>query len=150
MIQSRRPTTEYGWTWMFRERIPSTPIEGKRVIEGLLTELERHQWDENDRFSIHLAVEEALVNAIKHGNQDDSQRFVDVEVRVSPALVRIEIEDEGDGFDPRSVPDPTDDENLELPSGRGLMLMRSFMNIVEFNERGNRVRMEKSRTCGGG
>lgn len=133
---------------MFRERIPSTPIEGKRIIDSLLSELERHKWDEKDRFSVHLAVEEALVNAIKHGNQDDSRRFVDVDVRVSTTLVRIEIEDEGSGFDPCEVPDPTEDDNLELPSGRGLMLMRSFMNIVEFNERGNRVRMEKSRSNG--
>lgn len=137
---------DFAWTWLFRERIPSTPTHGKQVIESLLAELQRHEWDENDRFSVHLATEEALVNAIKHGNQDDSNRFVEVDLRVSPGRVWIEIEDEGEGFNPSEVPDPTDDENLDLPSGRGLMLMRSFMSLVEFNARGNRVRMEKSRS----
>lgn len=136
------------WSWSLRERIRSSPLEGKRIIDGLLAELERHAWDENDRFGIHLALEEAMANAMKHGNQDDDSRFVEVELRLSPAVVQIEIEDEGEGFVPAEVPDPTDDDNLELPSGRGLMLMRSFMNWVRYNDRGNRVFMEKARTAG--
>lgn len=145
MIQYRRNAGDCQWAWMSRERIRSIASEGRRIVEVLLLELERHQWDEDERFSVHLAIEEALANAIKHGNQDDDSRFVDVDLRVSPVRVLIEIEDQGQGFDPRQVPDPTDDENLEVPSGRGLMLMRSYMSCVEYNERGNRVRMERIR-----
>lgn len=145
MIQSSAQSLDDSWSWLCNERIPNHPAEGKRIIESLLAELERHQWDDHERFSVHLAIEEALVNAMKHGNQDDLSRFVAVDLRVSTARVWIEIEDEGEGFDPTAVPDPTADENLEVPSGRGLMLMKSYMTVVEYNSRGNRVRMEKCR-----
>ncbi len=60
--------------------------------------------------------------------------------------VRIEIEDEGEGFDVADIPDPTADENLERPCGRGLMLMRAFMTSITYNERGNRVVLVKDKT----
>ena len=66
-------------------------------------------------------------------------------MQCSSELLRIEIEDEGAGFNPLDVPDPTAEENLELPSGRGLMLMKNFMSNVEYNSLGNRVTMEKKR-----
>ena len=133
------------WTWSSQQRIPSNSGAGKQVLDELLRQLEHHDWHEQEVFAVHLAVEEALVNAIKHGNRYDPEKSVRVVSHVSPQRVRIEIEDEGQGFDPDAVPDPTHDENLELPSGRGLMLMRSFMNRVEFNALGNRVVMEKAR-----
>ncbi len=70
---------------------------------------------------------------------------IDLEYEVTPQRVEIVITDEGDGFDPQCVPDPTRDENLEKPGGRGIMLMRAFMDTVEFSERGNSVRLIKSR-----
>ncbi len=123
--------------------IPSETAAGKRVIDELIAELEKLDWMEHDIFGIHLAVEEAVVNAIKHGNQNDRSKKVHISYEVTPSRLRIQIEDEGQGFNPDEVPDPTDDDNLELPSGRGLMLMRNFMTTVDFNERGNRVIMEK-------
>ena len=117
------------------------------VDPELLEELTRHQWGDHDLFGIHMAVEEALMNAIKHGNQLDDSKSVEVVSRLSSERMMIQITDEGEGFDPEDVPDPTDDDNLELPSGRGLMLMKSFMSRVEFNDAGNSVRMEKSRTA---
>lgn len=139
------PTSQNRWTWNFEEYIPSDTVEGRRVLQELLTQLESHDWGEHDTFGIHLAVEEALVNSIHHGNQDDPDKKVHVVFRLSPTIVRIEITDEGSGFDPASVPDPTDEENLEVPCGRGLMLMRNFMSLIEFNDIGNRVVMEKRR-----
>ena len=133
------------WTWSNQQRIPSNSGAGKQVLDELLRQLEHHDWHEQEVFGVHVAVEEALVNAIKHGNRYDPDKSVRVVSHVSPQRVRIEIEDEGQGFDPDTVPDPTQDENLELPSGRGLMLMRAFMNRVEFNAVGNRVVMEKER-----
>jgi serine/threonine-protein kinase RsbW len=102
---------------------------------------------QHDVFGVHLAMEEALVNAIRHGNRLDPGKQVQFACRMTPDLVRIEITDEGDGFDPSSIPDPTDPEHIEAPSGRGLMLMRSFMSRVEYNDVGNRVVMEKERVA---
>jgi serine/threonine-protein kinase RsbW len=92
-------------------------------------------------------MEEALVNAIKHGNRMDPNKSVRIACRISHRKIRIEIEDQGSGFQPESVPDPTADENLERPCGRGIMLMRAFMNLIEYNEAGNRVVLEKHRSA---
>ncbi len=93
----------------------------------------------------HLAIEEAVVNAIRHGNQFDPTKTVKIACRITPHHLWVAIEDEGEGFDPCAVPDCTCEDRLEVPSGRGVMLMRCFMNHVEFNTRGNRVIMEKHR-----
>ncbi len=137
------PMTNDGRISSIEKLIPSETSAGKRVIDELIVELEKLAWMEQDIFGIHLAVEEAVVNAIKHGNQNDRSKKVHISYEVTPSRLRIQIEDEGQGFNPDEVPDPTDDDNLELPSGRGLMLMRNFMTTVDFNERGNRVIMEK-------
>ena len=137
------------WTWSKELSIPSDTSAGKQVIDDLLAELQQRQWGDSEIFGIHLSVEEALVNAIKHGNEEADDKSVHVVIKMSDDSMRIEITDEGDGFNPDDVPDPTDDENLEVPSGRGIMLMRSFMSLVEFNEAGNKVVMEKQRGGGG-
>jgi len=123
--------------------IPSDPAEARRVqdeIEQLLLEC---RYGERDVFCIKLALEEALVNAIKHGNQMDRARKVHVSYSVRPDRFDIRITDEGGGFDPCDVPDPTAVENLERPCGRGLMLMRHYMTEVAFSPRGNSVQMSK-------
>lgn len=135
------------WTWTFDARIPSIAAEGKKVVDQLLEQLNWHEWQEHDVFGIHLAIEEAVVNAIKHGNQDDPSKFVHVIINLNRDEVQIEVTDEGEGFVPSEVPDPTDDDNIDLPSGRGLMLMRSFMALVEYNTKGNSVRMIKRRAA---
>lgn len=135
--------SEERWAWSRDHRFRSDTTAGKQVVEEVLKQLEANGWPEHDVFGIHLAVEEALVNAIKHGNQSDSEKFVDVELRISSGKFHMRITDEGDGFDPSEVPDPTLEENLEVPSGRGLMLMRTFMSRIEFNDRGNSVLLFK-------
>jgi len=133
------------WLWECERVIPSETGAGGPILQEVLGQLEKNDWIQHDIFSVHLAMEEALVNAIRHGNRLDASKHVHVACRVSPELIRIEITDEGEGFDPSSVPDPTDPANIEAPSGRGLMLMRSFMSRVEYNDVGNRVVMEKER-----
>lgn len=133
------------WVWQCERVIPSETGAGAPLLQEILEQLEKHNWIQHDIFSIHLAMEEALVNAIRHGNKLDTSKHVRVACRVSPELIRIEITDEGEGFDPSAVPDPTDPANIEAPSGRGLMLMRSFMSRVEYNDVGNHVVMEKER-----
>jgi serine/threonine-protein kinase RsbW len=99
-----------------------------------------------DRFAVRLALEEALVNAIKHGHGGDERKVVRVAWRVGPAEVALSVKDEGAGFDPEAVPDPLDPANLEKPTGRGLLLMRSQLTSLSFNERGNRVTMRRRRS----
>jgi serine/threonine-protein kinase RsbW len=134
------------WTWSIVKKISSDTEEARVLLNDLLARIETNGWPEEDKFGIHLSVEEALMNAIKHGNQRDPEKFVHVEFYLSDNLLRVSVLDEGEGFNPNDVPDPTLDENLELPSGRGLMLMRTFMSFVEYNEKGNGVRMEKKRS----
>ena len=123
--------------------IPSDPAEARRVQEDIEAALKRHLFEEREIFSIKLALEEALVNAIKHGNQLDRGKQVHITYRVSPERFDVRIADEGPGFDPEDVPDPMAVENLERPCGRGLLLMRHYMTDVRHNARGNSVTMSK-------
>lgn len=131
--------------WSADLTIPSAYAAGKTVIEQLLTALRTAQWSEHEIFGVHLAVEEALVNAIRHGNGLDESKYVRAKFQLSADRLWVEIMDEGAGFDPEELPDPTDYDNIECPCGRGVLLMRNFMNRVEYNDRGNRVVMEKHR-----
>jgi serine/threonine-protein kinase RsbW len=133
-------------TWTMDRQFSTDTKAAKQILDELLSNLSGHKWTEEDVFGVHLAVEEALMNAIKHGNRNDANKQVRVKAEVSDISFRIEITDEGRGFKPEEVPDPTLDENLDLPSGRGLMLMRSFMSQVEYNTQGNQVTMVKHRS----
>ena len=117
--------------------------QAHRVQSEVIVATQAFDVSESDQFGICLALEEALVNAIKHGNGTDPARKVRVDVEISSKRVYIRIEDEGPGFDVAAVPDPTLPENLNRPSGRGLLLMRHYMSRVEFHGRGNVVEMEK-------
>ncbi|HIQ19672.1 MAG TPA: ATP-binding protein [Planctomycetes bacterium] len=134
------------WIWQLDRIIPSTAEDCRDVVEELLDQLRQRNWDERDLFGIHLSCEEALMNALKHGNRMDASKKIEVSCRISDDKVRVEIADEGEGFDPEAIPDPTDDEYLDMPSGRGVMLMRNFMTRVEYLEGGTRVVMEKERS----
>ena len=116
--------------------------------QSLLGAVEARGYDDSSRFAIRLALEEALSNAFKHGNANDPTKPVEVSCRVDDDVVEIEIADRGPGFELGAVPDPTQEENLEIPSGRGIVLMRSFMARVEFVPPGNRVRMVYERPRG--
>lgn len=121
------------------------PDAARRVQEEIELLLKTHQYSDHEVFGIKLAVEEALVNAMKHGNQMDPCKQVRVAYRVDAQRFDILISDQGCGFNPQAVPDPTAEENLERPSGRGLMLMRHYMTQVVYNECGNCVSMYKLR-----
>jgi serine/threonine-protein kinase RsbW len=123
--------------------IPSDPAEARRVQDQIEQLLHSRAAHDHDVFSIRLALEEALVNAIKHGNQMDRAKKVHISYRLHGDRFEVHIADEGPGFDPADVPDPTAFENLERPCGRGLMLMRHYMTEVAYNDRGNAVSMCK-------
>jgi serine/threonine-protein kinase RsbW len=125
--------------------IPSDPAEARRVQAEVEAALRAVPFADPDIFAIKLALEEALVNAIKHGNQLDRSKAVRVVYRVSVDRFDVQITDEGPGFDPDDVPDPTAPENLERPCGRGLLLMRHYMTEVAYTDRGRAVHMAKVR-----
>lgn len=101
---------------------------------------------EEAAFAIVMAVREAVTNAMVHGNQEDETKSVEVIFNCPGNAVEIEVRDQGKGFDPTSVPDPTDPVNILKTSGRGIFLMRSFMDEIEWSARpegGTMVRMVK-------
>ncbi len=129
----------------FAVSISSDTSLGYEIQERIINVLESQSYSDHDLFGVRLALEEALVNAIKHGNGMDPDKQVHIDCRFEVDRVRIVIEDEGGGFDVEAVPDPTSDENLDKPGGRGIMLMRSFMSAIEYNDSGNRLMLEKVR-----
>jgi serine/threonine-protein kinase RsbW len=114
-------------------------------IAGLLTEMTQAGFCERDRFGVRLALEEAIVNGIKHGNRCDPSKLVRIHYSVSPSEIITEIEDQGHGFNPCHVPNPLAPENIERPGGRGVFLMHKYMTYVQYNEQGNRVLLSKRR-----
>ncbi|HEX8492826.1 MAG TPA: ATP-binding protein [Pyrinomonadaceae bacterium] len=99
-------------------------------------------------FGIDMAVREAVTNAVLHGNRQDESKVIEIQFKSSGSAVEITVRDEGRGFNPESVPDPTEAQNLLKTSGRGILFMRTFMDEVEWTrhaEGGTVVRMVKKR-----
>lgn len=111
------------------------------ICKQILSELEGNGFSKDDIFAVHLALEEAFINAVKHGNKMDPAKKVKIEYSVGPDKVEVSVTDEGDGFDPQTVPDPRSGKNLYKPEGRGLFLIKSYMDMVRFNEQCNCVYM---------
>ncbi len=128
--------------------LPNDTRAGRQVVDQVLARLRRHDWSEHEIFAVHLATEEALVNAVRHGNRSDPTKQVGFVCRLADDRVRIEITDQGPGFDPGCIPDPTQPDRLLMPGGRGLALMRGFMSSVEYRDHGRRVILEKVRENG--
>lgn len=99
-------------------------------------------------FGIDMAVREAVTNAVLHGNGQDESKVVEIQFKSSANALEIVVRDEGRGFNPESVPDPTDPQNLLKTSGRGILFMRTFMDEVEWSRHpdgGTVVRMVKKK-----
>lgn len=137
------PDTRHGGAHREVLRDQATDID--RVQAMISSTLAALSYDDAARFAIRLALEEALVNAFRHGNRGQAGSSVTIEWTVTAELAEFRIQDQGEGFDPESVPDPTLDENLEIPSGRGIMLMRAYMHEVAFESPGNRLRLRYRR-----
>jgi serine/threonine-protein kinase RsbW len=115
--------------------------EIERLQDTVLVAVSDAGFDDASTFAVRLALEEAVANAFRHGNREDPEKTVTVRYAVSEHQIELAVEDEGPGFDPGAVPDPTEDANLEIPSGRGIMLMRAYMTSVEIVAPGNRIEM---------
>jgi len=121
--------------------IPNKIQEAHTLRDQILEELTRAGYDESSRFGIQLAFDEAVANAVIHGNRRRTDAVLHIAYCITPEAAYLCISDEGEGFDPDAVQDPTLNENIEQPSGRGLFLMRAYMTSIEFNKKGSAVRM---------
>ncbi len=129
------------------EMIKNIKIESKvsnlGIVENAVDSITREAGISADCYGkILVSVMEAVNNAIIHGNKQDTNKFVDVSIKVDGDLLEVTVTDEGSGFKPGSVPDPTRPENIENVNGRGIFLMKKLTDEIEFNKKGNRVRMK--------
>lgn len=126
-----------------RRELPSSLTAYHALIEQVLLKLRGLGWEEKILFGVHMALEESISNAIRHGNKEDTEKIVRVECELGTHRFWAKICDEGEGYEPGAVPDCRSPENLEQPGGRGLALMRAYMDKVEHSECGCCVIMEK-------
>lgn len=116
-----------------------------QVVTPILSAAAERGYCSQDQFALRLGLEEAVSNAYKHGNRCDPGKHIRVRWAVDDEVAVIYVADEGDGFDPDQVPDPTTQENREKPAGRGLMLMKVYMTELCYNDASNEVCLVKAR-----
>ena len=125
-----------------RRRIHNNRAELDEAATAIVLEAENHGYPQASCFALRLAIEEAMSNAFRHGHKHiDPDLDIGLAWDVSPERITIVVEDQGPGFDPSTLPDPTAEENIEKPSGRGLLLIRAYMSSIDFNDTGNQVTM---------
>jgi serine/threonine-protein kinase RsbW len=123
--------------------IPSDLTLMNGVLQYLLERVAKLGLISPEKSNLFVALDEAFVNAVKHGNKNDPTKLVRVGAELSPKEACFTIEDEGEGFDVQTIPDPCDPTNLFKSSGRGVLLIYNIMDEVEYNAQGNRVKMVK-------
>ena len=123
--------------------LPSDLALMNGVLQYLLERVAKLGLIAPERSNLFIALDEAFVNAVKHGNKNDPTKLVRVGAELSPKEACFTIEDEGEGFDVQTIPDPRDPANLFKSSGRGVLLIYNIMDEVEYNAQGNRVKMVK-------
>ncbi|TWT76253.1 Serine/threonine-protein kinase BtrW [Planctomycetes bacterium CA13] len=129
--------------WTLRRTIPSNTAISSELAAELIDAMMQRDWPASDLFRVQLAYEEAVVNAIRHGNRHDVSKTVHVEMACNDDEIWIRITDQGPGFDPNSIPDPRIDELIEIPGGRGVLLISEIMSEITYNEQGNQITMIK-------
>lgn len=130
--------------WRYTKTFSSNSRDVVPYLDEVTAALEKRDWDPQDVFAVRLALDEAVANAIEHGNRRDPNKKIQVTAEITAECALISIRDDGVGFALDSVKDPTLDENVESPNGRGLFLIKNFMTRVWHNEKGNVIYMEKS------
>jgi len=123
--------------------LPSSLNAYHDFVQEILEKLQQLGWEEKILFGVHMALEESISNAIRHGNKESPQKKVLVECELDVARFWAKVCDEGEGYDPNTIPDCRSPENLEQPGGRGLALIRAYMTSVEHSECGCCLIMEK-------
>ncbi len=123
--------------------LPSAIMPMHSILDYLMGRVEKQGVVRPDRSNLFVALDEAFVNAVKHGNKFNAQKLVRITAEISNQEASFTVEDEGEGFDVNSIPDPLDPENLFKTSGRGVLFIYNIMDEVKYNERGNRLTMVK-------
>lgn len=117
-------------------------MSGLRLVESCVDTLTSELGISQDSYGkILVATMEAVNNAIQHGNKSNPEKYVEVEILLGNKDVTVVVTDEGKGFDPKNVPDPTRPENIEEINGRGVFLMSKLADRMEYNSIGNSVKM---------
>ncbi len=137
LIQDLREKIEF--------EVPSVISLMHNILDYLMKRVEKVGVVNPETSNLFVALDEAFVNAVKHGNKFDATKLVRITADVSPEEARFTIEDEGDGFDVNAIPDPLDPQNLFKTSGRGVLFIYNIMDEVKYNERGNRLTMVKKK-----
>lgn len=125
--------------------IKSQQSETKIPKKAIFQQLAQYQFSDEVQFAIKLALEEALTNAVKHGNAEDPTKSITVRFAITREKAVFIIQDEGQGFVPDHIPDPTTSDRLQNPCGRGIMLIRAYMDKVQFRDGGREIYFEKCR-----
>jgi serine/threonine-protein kinase RsbW len=123
--------------------LPSDVSLMNGVLQYLMERVAKLGLIKPERSNLFIALDEAFVNAVKHGNHNDPRKLVRITAELSSKEARFTIEDEGEGFNVQEIPDPRDPANLFKTSGRGVLLIYNIMDEVQYNERGNRLTMVK-------
>ncbi len=121
--------------------IPSL-AENIRIIESFIDNAkEKYELNEDIYGNIMIAVTEAVNNAIRHGNKDNSAKNVLISLSLEDGMIKFKIQDEGEGFNFHQLPDPTSPENISKPGGRGIFLMKHLSDEVDFKDNGKVVEL---------
>lgn len=131
------------WREKIEFELPSAISPMHSILSYLLERVAKMGVVCPEKSNVFIALDEAFVNAVKHGNRYNHEKLVRITADISPKEARFTVEDEGDGFDVTQIPDPLDPTNLFKTSGRGVFLMYNIMDEVKYNERGNRLEMIK-------
>lgn len=123
--------------------LPSSIAPMHSILDYLLKRVGKLGGVDPERSNLFVALDEAFVNAVKHGNKFNTQKLIRITAELSTKEATFTVEDEGEGFDVNSIPDPLDPDNLFKTSGRGVLFIYNIMDEVKYNERGNRLTMVK-------
>jgi serine/threonine-protein kinase RsbW len=141
-LRRRRVPSASGATVQVSLRVPSDVACIEEVVDLLMRHCCSDSWlCRRRRFNLRVAVAEALANAIVAGNREDRSKWVEVQAELRGDQIRVEITDQGPGFDPALVSAPVEPEELDRPNGRGLFLIRHLVDDVRFNPQGNSICM---------
>lgn len=122
--------------------IIKSDIKNISLVENLIDDLvEKHEVNSDVYGKVLLAVVEGVNNAILHGNKSNKEKEVIIDYDLNPEKIQFNILDQGSGFNYHNLPDPTLPENVERVSGRGIFLMKHLADDLQFNEKGNEVRL---------
>ena len=127
---------------MLRKLRIKSKVANIRAVENEIDNITGDEGINQENYGkILIATLEAVNNAILHGNKSDKNKHVDIEILLNENKMVITVTDEGRGFKPREVPDPTKPENIEAMNGRGIFLMKKLADEIQFNKKGNSVKL---------